>query len=1679
MKGSGFGRIDATVISGERVRHLELNADKNVSLGRTRLLVALSCGGHAAEEFEEQRQTKRGSDVQYQCLRDNACTNRIVGHIGECYKRTEIGGGSGKVRCRCVEAPNESSSIRRLLDDTRNNEPVAVMKSTIEWIFARVAHEASVELGMVKNSNRAIEHRIRRYFEKRDDESYGAIDVWPKPSLDSSIYWSEYRTLFLETLVKNTIRHVLGALEKRNAVSNTTDADTLKLIASMIKTTRDSYDALLQERKRKSIQKHLEALDSRLDYEREGFSLEEPVRTTDMDDDAYAEVHAQLGEDPNKIRAYNATKILTFWGSHCSECTRGAKRTDKGPDLTPGHIVQAGGARSVKKRASRAEEHAKLMAKLRRASAAWDERNYETRSFIVQLEGVPFPPTEQEKRSRDNKKWVDALIGLIEAVTELCELVRKCTTMIRERDMKERNDRIQNPGSQRSRRIPSGQSKNPDCAKSEDANNLILVAMKNIIRLMDSTGASFSVVDAAESPRSVGVQMSDDQKELADTIRSVLMANVSNKLTGFTIEQQKRDLMRDLITGSVPTVDALVRIAVPALVDAVPDLGEYLELDPSVTKPLLKKKPRDVLEHLLVHLLTGKSKYTSKRGGYRQELDDAKQCTIKTSGPSESDFVCAKCACRARILENRLAFSRGHYAHDDDSDDANAKLLKDRTARDVLYKIETENFVPLPGSSGTLSTIRDYVLHEVWQWMEAVQASKAEDTCLCVDKCEDGKCTEWGRIWGEEKFLWFFDATEQSFDINLKGTEQIKAAQQARQVTTEEERGLVRGFLATWDVMFVDSTEAAPRRKGKSASRSRQSGSKSSKKKGKLSEEEKRERARARSEERNNETQKAQERRDADALKALQRACDRTLKKSKRIRESLVSDAEKSRVGMLGLYDSLKNAGVLTEDKAYAILDLLSTYVTTRGRFDTNWTLGSDNEEVEGRRSVVYAAAYFAWKKLLVSYAAGNARLMPVNVDVNARWMVASLERDANGEFERDDATKAAFELVETNPGLARAKEFRGADRRWVTENALAHVFGEEAETTPYDVAHILDRMVLVPGDYENLEQKTKDGVVEAAIRVCTDLSSDLSLIGNKIRGPNGKSAQVAMWVLAKTPTQKFTDRHKGMILLRTMACLFFYLYAKDSNGTWVEDVVRLFGTTQLYDRAKHFVDQSQNEYFSTRDGQDTRRYIHGITHRGEPRVPVTIVAENDGIVAIKAQETSIIMHAINAADMAASAQELANQLSVGREDRAAVLHEIEASVMNLSVSDVDVSYQKHSNGSTVVYATCPNLGEGVTGDEAVQILGGIYKSVIEEAEKNKEANKKRVRLSLLVNGSTIGKWGHGDVKRKLTVLALRRAFEEYRKEATDTSSLLKYELYTGPRESSREYKEDILNVVLPETMASFTSDISSEIPQEDINLDATEETDGVIEAILQGAQAEKTEQEALELAQKSKRDQAARVQAQKEEAVMANRRLIAYAEKRREESRLRAEEDKKRAEEAAQASKEQASKDFEDDYIQDLSEKGDRSYTGDDSAGDVEAGARKADPSLSKIRRQVASKLKLREELRKLRKMREAGLTKRRGLQDLDEKSMSELLPGLDTEDREPEIPETVQITMDRDIPKLDPISGELGPSDLEFFSEKSNKGDQDTTLGKDSIDPIDAILSDWQAANDFGVPSRWGKWI
>jgi hypothetical protein len=481
-------------------------------------------------------------------------------------------------------------------------------------------------------------------------------------------------------------------------------------------------------------------------------------------------------------------------------------------------------------------------------------------------------------------------------------------------------------------------------------------------------------------------------------------------------------------------------------------------------------------------------------------------------------------------------------------------------------------------------------------------------------------------------------------------------------------------------------------------------------------------------------------------------------------------------------------------------------------------------------------------------------------------------------------------------------------------------------------------------------------------------------------------------------------------------------------------------GTPDVYETAKLFVDDDKNQ-----SGLDIRRYIHGITPWGERRVPVTVAANNDGI------GTSIIMYAINGR---ISENELA-ELLAGKEEKDTIRSEIDRVILSAYNNRVDVSYERHSNGRSVVYAMCPDLYRAENGDQAVQILGGLYRRVIEEAETKKATNETGVRLCLLVKGEIIGKWGHRDVRRKLTVLALHRAFEEYRNGNTPKS--LKYELYTGSPDS-RQYKEDILNVVLPDIKNDMMQYISSEIPQEDINRDATEQMDGVIDSILQGAQEEKTEQEALELAQKSKRDQAARVQAQKEKEEMANQRLREDVEKGREERRLREEEEKKskkRAAKAVQASKEQASRskeherrDYEDDRIQDLSrlespepsEEGDRSYTGDDSAM---TGARKDHPSLSKIRRQRASEAK---PVNNSIKNREAVLARRRGLRDIDEKSLSEFLPGLDTEDREPEIPETVPITMDKDtpsIPKLGPIS-DSDQLDLEFFTETPKTGDQ-----------------------------------
>ena len=1392
MARQGFGRIDPGVISGNRDEQRAANA----TIGRTRLLVALSCGGHTAEEFELQKHQK--GDLEYQCLLDNACTNRIIGHIGECYKRTEIeknGIATGKVRCRCVPAPDGGSSIRSLLDkgessddeDARNN---TLMKRTIEWIFARVAHEASVEVGMIRHSNRASMHRIRRYFGKIDDDEK---DEWPNPSLDASIYWSEYRTLFLKTLVINTIEHVVGSLDERVRLRK--EKLNLETIASVIRTTRDSYKALLKERERKSIQAHQTSLEARLDYKHGGlFDLDAPVRTTDMSDASYEAVCSQIAAEPTKIRAYNATTILRFWGSHCSECTRGAKR---GGGSSQGNDAQS------QKRLSRADEHAKLLQVLGHARQAWQESLNDTQLII---HGI-------------NIAWIDALIGLIETIASICKLVKKCTESIRERDIKERNKRILNPGSQKRRQRQGNEDVNPDCAKGEDANRLILIAMAHIMNLVTAAGGSVTIADEGGENERVRTEIGNDQ-ELAKTIRAVFKANVSNKLTGFTIERQHRELRGVGQVGPVPKVDDLVRSA----------LVVYYRrnIDHTVIAALLKKKPRDVLEHALVHLLPDPEgvKYTSKRGEHRQELDDAKQCTIKKTATDVQRDGCKKCKCRADILQNRAKFSNGSYFHDDRKDRENANALKtNKDARSLLARIETEDFYGKDAAD--TDTIKEFVQREVNMWMDAMIATKAEDICLCATQCDDGECTRWTNIWGKEMDRWLFGGVEQ-IKMDLKNTKDIEAAQLLSRQTTKEEKSLVRGFLAKWNVLVAGDDDDEAGEAGEAGGADRRRGRRKEGAAGRADKQTRKKRKGSTDGDQDIDgilrVMKEQHAQELVVSRELKSACDRTLKPIRKRNVDLIQTDKDfdamSRADLFGIDSKLREAKLWDDYKALDIFDKLQKYLKRRVDFE-NIDSNDVGEETKGRKKIAFVAAY------------AMCMQQTIPVPPNVRWVVARLKRENDDEIARDAATKEAYALVTQTPEFAFQDYFRDEnDIKWITENALAHVLGDDR--SEYRIADILDKMVRTPDSFAKLEPKIKEQVVSK----CIDIYNTLSISKMKIRGPRGENVQIAMWVLASS----IADAR-----MMNRASVYFYLYGDERTVKQRNrHVVSLLGSEEIHDRVKRFVSAPRNAFFSKNEGLAVKQYIYGITPRGEKKVPLKVVGKRDVLgrtgpskkATTYISDDTIIMYPSHGAitlDMLVSGYQLAHDQEKKMRDH------INISMLSIDMELLDppVMFERHFNRISLVHVKYPELKPVETCENALRMLGEMYKNVIEQAEANSDAPK-TVRLCSLVKTDS-EKWYSVNVERNLTVLALRFAFGSYRRAKGPLK--LKYELYTADplrltidseyQHSESEYENAIRNVVIPDSRMSMILDVDSEINGSDQSKD--DHSDSIIEDVLSG----------------------------------------------------------------------------------------------------------------------------------------------------------------------------------------------------------------------------------------------------
>ena len=728
-------------------------------------MAALACGGHTEAEFEPSGLLKK--DRLYRCLLANACTNRIVGHIGECYKRTAIG-ATDKVRCRCVEAPVSDGIPRIRLapffmrednTDEMNASNARGMKMVLEWIFARVAHEAKVELGMIGHTQKATMYRMRRYIQKKRS---GAVDLdpWPIPSLDGTLHWGEYRRLFLETLVRHMITHVLDSHMQSTG-------DHADMIASMMVSASSAYDAMLRERKAHSVQMHKGRLGVVFDYSE--LDLSKNLRTKDMSDDEYGVESALLGDDKQKILASNARKILLFWASHCSECTRGAKRKD----------VESGGAEgsdgaeeeSAIARATRTEAHRKLVTAIR--------------------DGV-------DKLEPGDRRGINMVRALITALRDICDLVKRCTREIKESDIKNRNERRKNPGEQNRRAIVlTGDELHPACAKSREANTLILKAMEYVIKLLRETGVTVSVDQ--EQDATLRVELREPfQVDLAYVIGDVMRLNVSNKLTGLSLKRQKSEAS----TSRVPDVGVLVMRALVNRARGTPDA-------PADESALWNKKPRDVLERALVYLLAkrpmaatdqGRAEFTSRRGKYRQALDDAEQCTVKGGVDDDREHpACARCDARKHIVRNRQRFARGRYGDDEPAigDAANA--------RDLVLVME-KGFVE-DAASGPPMTLAQFLCEEARLWMHAVKSAPASDICLCATQCSAAGCDKWREMWTAEEGRWF---SLEGGAYDVRDVAAIKIAQQQSSIASSwaHQTGLVWRFLKMWGVVQADADEA-------------------------------------------------------------------------------------------------------------------------------------------------------------------------------------------------------------------------------------------------------------------------------------------------------------------------------------------------------------------------------------------------------------------------------------------------------------------------------------------------------------------------------------------------------------------------------------------------------------------------------------------------------------------------------------------------------------------------------------------------------------------------------------------------------------------------------------------------------------------------------------------------------
>jgi hypothetical protein len=527
------------------------------------------------------------------------------------------------------------------------------------------------------------------------------------------------------------------------------------------------------------------------------------------------------------VLATNAAKILRFWASHCSPCTRGRKRAaeegaeegaaEEGAeegDASEGAASEGAAEEGAGvQRRSRREEHARLVAAL--------ERNI---------------------NMNRNRPFVTGILGLIQALSGLCELVVTCTNAVRVQHIQHQNERRKwtDRTGQRARSMDAANHRLKDCLVSEKANLLIAEAVWFAVRIMRAVGSTLSI------EASPVCAMTESQTALARVIADVMKLNVSNTLTGHTSQQQAQ-----AGAGAFQRIRDLVHETVQFVVDRsesdeCEDHIDLADVKPLIQKairrtasfPALKhKKPRTVLEYALT-LLFGdltvaadqkKAKFTSERGRFRQALDEARQCTVKQQPqqPLDVKVKCARCDMRRKIVEGRKEFAVGEYPKPTTPLDL-IDVLNEAEITTLLKTIEG-NYVNLPVEGQvhewfkrdinlTYKTKPEQVItgldthlsvaSEVYLWMRAVKAAPTSVICFCKNQCRNG-CDKWEKRWNGEIGLWYGSRFNgRPVLSSLRSIEEINARVPSN--TADPNVQLVRDFLVKWYVIEPEPPAAVP-----------------------------------------------------------------------------------------------------------------------------------------------------------------------------------------------------------------------------------------------------------------------------------------------------------------------------------------------------------------------------------------------------------------------------------------------------------------------------------------------------------------------------------------------------------------------------------------------------------------------------------------------------------------------------------------------------------------------------------------------------------------------------------------------------------------------------------------------------------------------------------------------------